>query len=105
MFAKWANQYGSLKKRSYEPTHDLINMNHTLCPQNLIIKDSFFTICPYPESIFFKKIWVMPKHICAPKLYMFWVCNELKAKFHHSRNFITHILSGNWADMRKEMQE
>jgi hypothetical protein len=47
----------------------------------------------------------MPKHIWNPEIYMFWVCNELKAKFHHSRDFITHILLGNWADMRKEMQE
>jgi hypothetical protein len=25
------------RKKSCESTHDLINMNHTLCPQNLII--------------------------------------------------------------------
>jgi len=102
-----ANQYGSLKikKESCERTHDLINMNHKLCFQNLIIKNSFFTIYPDPESKNFRKIWVIPKHIWTPELYMFWVCNELKAKFHHSRDFITHILSGNWADMRKEMQE
>jgi hypothetical protein len=72
---------------------------------SIIIKDSFFTICPYPDSYFSKKVWVMPKHIWIPELYMFGVCNELKAKFHHSRDFITHILSGNWADMRKEMQD
>jgi hypothetical protein len=47
----------------------------------------------------------MRKHIWTPEIYMFWVCNELKEKFHQSRDFITHILSGNWADMRKEMQE
>jgi hypothetical protein len=95
-------------KKSCELTHDLINMNHTLCPQNLVINHHqklFFTICPYPESYFLKKIWMMPKHSWTPELYMFWVCNEFKAKFHHSTDFITPILSGNWADMRKEMQE
>jgi hypothetical protein len=43
----------------------------------------------------------MPKHIWNPEIYMFWVCNELKAKLHHSRDFITHILLGNWADNEK----
>jgi len=52
----------------------------------------FFTICPYLDSYFFKKIWVMPKHIWTPELYMFWVCNELKAKFHHSRFHHTHFM-------------
>jgi hypothetical protein len=66
-------QYGSYKKKqkSCELTHDLINMNHTLCPQNLVINHHqklFFTICPYPESYFFKKIWMMPKHICTPEI-------------------------------------
>jgi hypothetical protein len=54
--------------------------------------------------IFSKKYGYAQAHLDS-ELDMFWVCNELKAKFHHSRDFITHILSGNWADMRKEMQE
>jgi len=102
------NQYGSYKKKqkSFDLTHDLINMNHTLCPQNLIINHhqkkislSALTL----NHIFSKKHGWCPS-TSAPLKYRCWVCNEFKAKFHHSRDFITPILSGNWADMRKEMQ-
>jgi len=42
-------------------------------------------------------------HLDSELLYMFWVCNELRQNFITQE--ITHILLGNWADTRKEMQE
>jgi hypothetical protein len=100
-----ANQYGSLKekRKNCGHTHYLINMNHTLCPQNLIIKDSFFTICPYPDSYFYEKTWVMPKHIWTLNYTCFGCVMNLRQNFITQE--ITHILLGNWADTRKEMQE
>jgi hypothetical protein len=76
--ADWSTNTAPIKKKqkSSELTHDLININHTRCPQNLVINHHqklLFTICPYPESYFFKKIWMMAKHIWTPELYMLGV--------------------------------
>jgi hypothetical protein len=47
------------KEKKRRTTHYVLKISSSI----IIIKDSFFTICPYPDSYFFKKIWVMPKHI------------------------------------------